>query len=198
MEIWVQQQQQGKVPVIVRKIVYRCAFGPEDKTLMQPLLQIGERGLLSSGQPRKRAKRVESTKRGCQACFEAISYDTQPEVVEIRYQNVLHVNAAGRVCHGEGFAEGGRASLAPNLSQEVREAVQKALAAGHQHTDIIRQVRESCVEKYREAKGFATLEEARKAIDVSVVALSQDMLQTDRACTHFTDLLTFLHLRDPP
>ena len=161
-----------KLGQLLRKVSFRCAFGPEDMTLMKPLLQSGERGYLPNGQPRKRVKKVESIKRGCLSGFEAVTYEGSEGIVEIRYHRMEHVNASGKICHGLGFAEGGRASLAPSLSQEVREAVEQAVTAGEKHASIVRRIKEGFELKYQESKGLATLEEAQKALEASNPPLS--------------------------
>ena len=160
-------------------MTYKCAFGPEDMTVMQPLLQSGDRGFLPSGQPRKRAKKVESIKRGCLSAFEAVIYSGSEQAVEIRYHRMQHVNAAGKICHGIGFAEGGRASLAPNLSQEVRDRVEQAVAAGEKHVDIVKRIKEGFELQYQEFMGLSNLEEAQKALEVS---LSMHLLARKQIC----------------
>lgn len=160
---------------------YKCCFGPEDDTVND--LPPGDLGLLPNGKPRQKAKRTgsEALKRGCLSCFEAVTYEHKPDMLEIWYHSMAHLNAEGQICHGEGYAGGGKASLAPFLSDEVRETARMLVAAGMKNADIVRSVQEACIQRYKEARGFATIEATRQAI-----AVRTSVCQDARSCCTIT------------
>ena len=123
---------------------YHCQYGPNDNASHIPVVTNDmyhkKRKLDAKGKyvpngkghrgPRTSARmRGSGQRRGCQCSFVVKRLYLEPEVAEITYRQMQHVNLKGFFCHGATKA-GHKSRFSSYLSQEVREFIMTHLRLG--------------------------------------------------------------------
>ena len=151
---------------ILERIVYKCAFGPEDNS--QNLPSDRSAVALPKGERRKNTEYGQSIRLGCQAGFTVVRHIDRPDAYEIRFDSGArqHVRKDGCVCHGPGCKETGLPQLAPRLSDSVKDRVACQLRRGVRPPEIIKQIRKDHQQAFMIQHKLASLEQAALAMSV--------------------------------
>ncbi|CAM6099313.1 unnamed protein product [Calypogeia fissa] len=136
------------------EVRYWCSYGPKDaREKIKPDLADARTDKESRQVPMKRSTETgASFRRGCRWHFTAIfKYRERPHDVLIRMHNAQHLDKDGGVCHGMGDEEGKRycAHIAPRISIELRETVERLLRTGVSPRGIMKMHREELKMEYR-------------------------------------------------
>ena len=123
---------------------YHCQYGPKDNASHIPVVtndmyqqkrKLDMKGkFIPNGKghtgPRTSARmRGSGQRRGCQCGFVVKRLYLQPEVAEITYHQMKHVNLQGFFCHGA-TKTGHKSRYSSNLSADVREFIMTHLRLG--------------------------------------------------------------------
>lgn len=138
----------------VVEVRYWCSYGPNDqRKTEQPQLEDHRTNPLTKQVQMKRSTEIgASWRRGCRWHFTAIfKYRERPEDVLLRMHNNLHQDLTGNWCHGmmDPSAKVHCAHIAPRISIELKETIERLLRTGVTPRGILKMHREELRDNYR-------------------------------------------------
>ncbi|CAM6086072.1 unnamed protein product [Calypogeia fissa] len=148
---------------------YWCSYGPDDaREKVRP--DVPEARVLPDGQVplRKTTENGQSTRRGCRYHFTAIFKQLErPDAYLLKFAEFRHVDTDGLPCHGfdDPTAIEARAHIAPHISIECRESIERLLRTGVSPLGILKAQQEELREYRKQCKN-----------DKSAIVWTRDML----------------------